>query len=46
MITLDTHLTSLVTRGVISGDEAVEYAQNTDEMRKRLTEFGVQLTPV
>lgn len=36
MITLDAHLMSLFNRGLISGQTAIEKAQMSDEMRKRV----------
>ena len=44
MITLDAHLMSLVNRGLITGDEAVEYAQSPDEMRNKLLAQGTKLS--
>ncbi|MDE3084472.1 MAG: type IV pilus twitching motility protein PilT [Verrucomicrobiota bacterium] len=43
MITMDTHLMSLVNRELISPDEALEKAQDTVTMRQKLVEMGVQL---
>ena len=43
MITMDAHLLSLVNREVISGDEAVEKAQDSNSMRDRLTQMGHKL---
>ena len=46
MITLDTHLMSLVNRELITPDEAVEKAQDPTAMRNKLLEAGVQLKAV
>ena len=43
MITLDAHLTSLVNRGMITAEEALEKAQSPNEMRQRFTEAGMKL---
>jgi twitching motility protein PilT len=43
MITMDTHLMSLVNRELISPDEACEKAQETVLMREKLTGMGFQL---
>jgi twitching motility protein PilT len=43
MITMDAHLLSLVNREVISGDEAVEKAQDPNSMRDRLVQMGHKL---
>ncbi len=43
MITMDTHLMSLVNRELISPDEAVEKAQESQVMRDKLISMGVQL---
>jgi twitching motility protein PilT len=43
MITMDTHLMSLVNRELISPDEACEKAQETVLMREKLTSMGFQL---
>ena len=44
MITMDTHLMSLVNTDKIDPDEAIEKAQAPDEMRKKLLETGVEIT--
>jgi twitching motility protein PilT len=46
MVTMDTHLMSLVNRELISPDEAAEKAQDPAAMRNKLTEMGLQLKPV
>jgi twitching motility protein PilT len=46
MITMDTHLMSLVNRELITPDTAVEKAQDAEDMRKKLTAMGAQLTAV
>jgi twitching motility protein PilT len=46
MITLDTHLMSLVNREMIEPDEAVEKAQDPDGMRNKLTSMGLKLRAV
>ncbi len=46
MITMDTHLMSLVNRELISPDEAVEKAQDTVLMREKLLAAGAQLRQV
>jgi len=43
MITMDAHLLSLVNREVISADEAVEKAQDSNGMRDRLVQMGHKL---
>jgi twitching motility protein PilT len=43
MITMDTHLMSLVNRELIPADEAVEKAQDPQVMREKLLAAGVQL---
>jgi twitching motility protein PilT len=43
MITMDTHLMSLVNRELLSPDEAVEKAQDTVAMREKLLSMGVTL---
>lgn len=46
MITLDTHLMSLVNREMIEPDEAVEKAQDPEAMRAKLTSMGLKLRAV
>jgi twitching motility protein PilT len=43
MITMDTHLMSLVNRELLSPDEAVEKAQDTVGMREKLISMGIKL---
>ena len=43
MITMDTHLMSLVNRELVSPDEACEKAQDSVLMREKLTGMGFQL---
>jgi twitching motility protein PilT len=43
MITMDTHLMSLVNRELVSPDEACEKAQDPVVMRDKLTEMGFEL---
>ncbi len=43
MITMDTHLMSLVNRELLSPDEAVEKAQDTVGMREKLLSMGIKL---
>ncbi len=43
MITLDTHLMSLVNRELISADEALEHAQDPVVVRDKLTQMGYTL---
>ena len=43
MITMDTHLMSLVNRELVSPDEALEKAQDPVVMRQKLLDLGVQL---
>ena len=43
MITMDTHLMSLVNRELVSPDEAVEKAQDPLVMREKLTQMGFNL---
>lgn len=46
MITMDTHLMSLVNRELITPDEAVEKAQDSVVMRQKLIDAGVTLKEV
>jgi twitching motility protein PilT len=46
MITLDTHLMSLVNKEMIDPDEAVEKAQDSETMRNKLTSMGYKLRTV
>jgi len=46
MITLDTHLISLVNRELIDPDEAVEKAQDPEAMKNKLTSMGVKLRAI
>jgi twitching motility protein PilT len=46
MITLDTHLLSLVNRELIEPDEAVEKSQDPDAMRNKLTSMGHKLRAI
>jgi twitching motility protein PilT len=46
MITLDTHLLSLVNRELIDPDEAVEKAQDPEAMKNKLISMGVKLRAV
>jgi twitching motility protein PilT len=46
MITLDTHLMSLVNRELIEPDEAVEKSQDPEAMRNKLTSMGIKLRPI
>ncbi len=43
MITLDTHLMSLVNRELVAADEALEVAQDPVVMREKLTQMGYKL---
>ena len=43
MITLDTHLMSLVNRELIEPDEALEKSQEPVAMRDKLTSMGFKL---
>jgi len=43
MITMDTHLMSLINRELLSPDEAVEKAQDTVAMREKLLSMGIKL---
>ncbi|MBL9208765.1 MAG: type IV pili twitching motility protein PilT, partial [Opitutaceae bacterium] len=43
MITMDTHLMSLVNREMVSPDEALEKAQDPLVMREKLLQLGFQL---
>jgi len=43
MITLDTHLMSLVNRELVAADEALEKAQDPIVMREKLTQMGFKL---
>jgi twitching motility protein PilT len=46
MITLDTHLMSLVNKELVEADEAVEKAQDPEAMRTKLTSMGFKLREV
>ncbi|MBC7367628.1 MAG: type IV pilus twitching motility protein PilT [Undibacterium sp.] len=46
MITMDTHLMSLVNRELVSPDEALEKAQDSLVMREKLLQSGAQLRTV
>lgn len=46
MITLDTHLMSLVNRELIEPDEAVEKSQDPEAMRAKLLGMGLKLRPI
>ncbi|HVU16478.1 MAG TPA: type IV pilus twitching motility protein PilT [Candidatus Didemnitutus sp.] len=46
MITLDTHLMSLVNKEIVDPDEAVEKAQDPETMRTKLTGMGFKLREV
>jgi len=43
MITLDTHLMSLVNRNLVSPDEALEKAQDPNVMREKFLQMGLKL---
>ncbi len=43
MITLDSHLLNLYNRELITAEEAIEKAQDTNNMRQKLVEFGAKL---
>lgn len=44
MITMDAHLMSLVNTDQIDADQAIEKAQDPEEMRKKLLETGAEVT--
>ncbi len=46
MITMDTHLMSMVNRELITPDMAVEKAQDPEGMRKKLLDMGMRLSDV
>jgi twitching motility protein PilT len=46
MITMDTHLLSLVNRELVNPDEALEKAQDPLVMREKLIQMGHQLRTV
>jgi twitching motility protein PilT len=46
MITMDTHLMSLVNRELVSPDEAVEKAQDPNLMREKFLQMGIKLREV
>ena len=46
MITMDTHLMSLVNQEKVEPDEAVEKAQDPDNMRAKLTSMGFKLRTI
>jgi twitching motility protein PilT len=43
MITMDTHLMSLVNRELVSPDEALEKAQDPNVMREKFLQMGLKL---
>ena len=43
MITLDTHLMSLVNRELVTADEALDKAQDSVVMREKLIQMGYKL---
>src|SRR5205814_10530619 len=43
MITMDTHLMSLVNRELVAPDEALEKAQDPNLMREKFTQMGIKL---
>jgi twitching motility protein PilT len=43
MITMDTHLMSLVNRELVTADEALEKAQDTNVMREKFLQMGIKL---
>ncbi len=43
MITMDAHLMSLYNREMITAEEAIEKAQDTNTMRQKLIDFGAKL---
>ncbi|MFP4542178.1 MAG: type IV pilus twitching motility protein PilT, partial [Opitutales bacterium] len=46
MIDLDSHLTSLVNRGVIRPEDAIEKSQNPIDLRKRFKDAGIKVGQV
>ncbi|MEO6244817.1 MAG: type IV pilus twitching motility protein PilT [Opitutaceae bacterium] len=46
MITLDTHLMSLVNRELVSPDEALEKAQDSNLMREKFLQLGLKLRDI
>ncbi len=46
MISLDAHLLSLVNRGLVEPDEALEKSQNVNEMKQRFREANIPFTEV
>jgi twitching motility protein PilT len=46
MITLDAHLTSMVNRGVITAEEALEKAQSPTEMREKFKASGIAVADI
>ncbi len=43
MISLDSHLMSLVTRGMVSPEEALEKSQAPEDLRAKMTEAGIPI---
>ena len=43
MITMDTHLMSLVNRELVSPDEALDKAQDPNVMREKFLQLGMKL---
>jgi twitching motility protein PilT len=41
MIALDAYLMSLVTRGIVTADDALEKSQSPDDFKNRLRENGI-----
>ena len=46
MITMDTHLMSLVNRELVSPDEALDKAQDPNFMREKFLQMGLKLREV
>jgi len=46
MITLDAHLASLVNRGIIEADVALEKSQNPNELKQKFREANIAFTEV
>ena len=44
MISLDAHLISLVNRGIVEPNDALEKAQNSNEMKQKFREANIKFT--
>ena len=46
MISLDAHLASLVNRGMVEADVALEKSQNPNELKQKFRDAGIAFTEV